>query len=164
MTVNRKVTVNVRRVGAVIATVAAIFAVSALAQTAKDVKGATPLVAIPNEPPPKLIVDPPIPEQLALGRVFIQYRTENLRLLPVFGNSALTVSPRIGHLHYYVDGQSSCTCTTSAVRSECDRCAPAQAGIGGRDAQADPRVQQSGGVHHSSSQIAAHDKGNFLRR
>ncbi len=106
MTVNRKVTVNVRRVGAVIATVAAIFAVSALAQTAKDVKGATPLVAIPNEPPPKLIVDPPIPEQLALGRVFIQYRTENLRLLPVFGNSALTVSPRIGHLHYYVDGQS----------------------------------------------------------
>ncbi len=106
MTVNRKVTVNVRRVGAVIATVAAIFAVSALAQTAKDVKGATPLLAIPNEPPPKLIVDPPIPEQLALGRVFIQYRTENLRLLPVFGNSALTVSPRIGHLHYYVDGQS----------------------------------------------------------
>ena len=106
MTVNRKVTVNVRRVGAVIATVAAIFAVSALAQTAKDVKGATPLVSIPNEPPPKLIVDPPIPEQLALGRVFIQYRTENLRLLPVFGNSALTVSPRIGHLHYYVDGQS----------------------------------------------------------
>ncbi len=106
MTVNRKVTVNVRRVGAVIATVAAIFAVSALAQTAKDVKGATPLVAIPNEPPPKLIVDPPIPAQLASGRVFIQYRTENLRLLPVFGNSALTVSPRIGHLHYYVDGQS----------------------------------------------------------
>jgi len=90
---------------AVIVIVAALYALAALAQTAKEVKGATPLVAIPNEPP-HLIVDPPIPEQLALGRVFIQYRPENLRILPVFGNSALAVSPRIGHLHYYVDGQS----------------------------------------------------------
>jgi len=82
------------------------MAFAAAAQTAKDAKGATPLVAIPNEPPAKLVVDPPIPEQLALGRVFIQYRTENLRILPVFGNAALSVSPRVGHLHYYVDGQS----------------------------------------------------------
>ena len=79
---------------------------AAAAQTAKDVKGATPLVAIRNEPPAKLVADPPVPEQLALGRVFIQYRTENLRILPVFGNAALSVSPRVGHLHYYVDGQS----------------------------------------------------------
>jgi Family of unknown function (DUF6130) len=43
---------------------------------------------------------------LALGRVFIQYRTENLRILPVFGRAALEVSPRIGHLHYFVDDQS----------------------------------------------------------
>jgi hypothetical protein len=50
----------------------ACSAVSASAQSAKDVKGSTPLVAIQNEPPVKLIVDPPIPEQLALGRVFIQ--------------------------------------------------------------------------------------------
>jgi hypothetical protein len=84
----------------------AFYALSAAAQTAKDVKGATPLVAIQNEAPPKLIVDPPIPEQLALGRVFIQYRTENLRIVPVFGKAALEVSPRVGHLHYYVDGQS----------------------------------------------------------
>ena len=82
------------------------MAFAAAAQTAKDVKGSTPLVAIPNEPPAKLVVDPPIPEQLALGRVFIQYRTEHLRILPVFGNAALSVSPRVGHLHYYVDGQS----------------------------------------------------------
>jgi len=83
-----------------------LFALAAAAQTAKDVKGVTPLVAVPNEPPVKLVVDPPIPEQLALGRVFIQYRTENLRILPVFGAAALNVSPRVGHLHYYVDGQS----------------------------------------------------------
>jgi len=79
---------------------------SASAQSAKDVKGATPLVAIQNEAPVKLIVDPPIPEQLALGRVFIQYRTENLRILPVYGKAALEVSPRVGHLHYYVDDQT----------------------------------------------------------
>jgi len=64
------------------------------------------LVAIQDEAPAKLIVDPPIPEQLALGRVFIQYRTENLRIVPVFGKAALAVSPRVGHLHYYVDHQS----------------------------------------------------------
>jgi len=80
-------------------------ALSASAQTAKDIRGATELVALESEPPAKLIVDPPIPEQLALGRVFIQYRTENLRILPVYNKTALGVSPRVGHLHYYVDGQ-----------------------------------------------------------
>lgn len=74
----------------------ALIAISATAQTARDIKGATPLVAIQNEAPAKVVVDPPIPEQLALGRVFIQYRTENLRILPVFGKAALEVSPRVG--------------------------------------------------------------------
>jgi Family of unknown function (DUF6130) len=94
---------------------ASVCAVSAVlaAQTAKEIKGPTPLVAVPNEPPARLIVDPPIPEQLAQGRVFIQYRTEDLRILPVFGNAALTVSPRLGHLHYYVDDQSWPTVDTS---------------------------------------------------
>ena len=91
---------------AVIGIAAALVALSATAQTAKDIKGATPLVALQNEAPAKLIVDPPIPEQLALGRVFIQYRTENLCIVPVFGKAALEVSARVGHLHYYVDGQS----------------------------------------------------------
>ena len=63
---------------AIIGISCALHALPTSAQTAKDVKGATPLVAIQNEAPAKLIVDPPIPEQLALGRVFIQYRTENL--------------------------------------------------------------------------------------
>lgn len=91
---------------ALIGVALALHVSSASAQTAKDVRGSTPLVAIPNEPPPKLIVDPPIPEQLALGRVFIQYRTENLRILSVFGSGALTVSSRVGHLHYKVDDQT----------------------------------------------------------
>ena len=38
-----------------------------------------------------------------MGWVFIQYRTENLRIVPVFGAAALDVSPRIGHLHITVD-------------------------------------------------------------
>jgi Family of unknown function (DUF6130) len=72
-------------------------------RSAKEVRGPSPLVAIENEAPAKLIVDPPLPEQLAQGRVFIQYRTENLRVLPVFGKGALEVSPRVGHVHITVD-------------------------------------------------------------
>ncbi len=81
----------------------AVFIPKVSAQTAKEIRGASPLVAIENEPPPRLIVDPPLAEPLAAGRVFIQYRTENLRVVPVFGKGALTVSPRIGHIHITVD-------------------------------------------------------------
>lgn len=107
------VTPLVLRLGVLLAIFVGLFALAAAAQSAKEVKGATPLVAVPNEKPANLIVDPPIPEQLAQGRVFIQYRTENLRILPVFGSAALTVSPRLGHLHYYVDDQSWPTVDTS---------------------------------------------------
>jgi Family of unknown function (DUF6130) len=72
-------------------------------RSARDVRGPTPLVAIENEPPARLIVDPPLPEPLAHGKVYIQYRAENLRLMPVFGQGALDVSPRIGHVHITVD-------------------------------------------------------------
>jgi Family of unknown function (DUF6130) len=80
-----------------------MFATAAFAQSARDIRGPSPLVAIENEPPAKLIVDPPLAEQLAKGLVFIQYRTENLRVVPVFGKGALDVSPRIGHVHITVD-------------------------------------------------------------
>jgi hypothetical protein len=85
------------------ATALVVLAVSVAGQSAKEVRGPSPLVAIDNEPPPKLIIDPPLAEALAQGRVFIQYRTEHLRVLPVFGNGALDVSPRIGHVHITVD-------------------------------------------------------------
>lgn len=71
--------------------------------SARDVRGPSPLIAIENEAPPRLIVDPPLAEPLSHGRVFIQYRTENLRVVPVFGAGALEVSPRIGHVHITVD-------------------------------------------------------------
>jgi hypothetical protein len=74
-----------------------------LSPSAKEIRGATPLLAIENEPSAKLIVDPPLAEALKSGRVYIQYRTENLRIMPVFGKAALEVSPRVGHLHITVD-------------------------------------------------------------
>lgn len=72
----------------------------------KDVGGARPIavVAIENEAAPGLIVDQPLPGPLAKGQVFIGYRTENIRIVPVYNKGALDVSPRIGHLHVTVDG------------------------------------------------------------
>jgi len=71
--------------------------------SAQAIRGPSPLLAIEHEPPAKLIVDPPLPGPLAMGKVFIQYRTENLRVVPVFGRGGLEVSPRIGHIHVTVD-------------------------------------------------------------
>ena len=72
-------------------------------QSAKEVRGASPYIEIRDEPPPKLIVDEPLPDGLPQGIVWIQYRTENCRILPVFGKEALKLSPRVGHLHVRVD-------------------------------------------------------------
>jgi hypothetical protein len=82
---------------------ASLAATGAVAQTARDIRGPSALVAIENEAPPRLIVDEPLPGPLSRGLVFIQYRTENLRVVPVFGVGALDVSPRIGHVHITVD-------------------------------------------------------------
>jgi Family of unknown function (DUF6130) len=47
-------------------------------------RGPSPLVAIENEAPAKLIVDPPLPEPLARRLVFIQYRGQRtLRVVPM---------------------------------------------------------------------------------
>jgi hypothetical protein len=83
--------------------VGTVLATSAFAQSAEDIRGANPYIEIPNEPAPKLIVDPPLPEALALGIFWAQYRVENLHIVPVFGAGALGVSPRVGHLHITVD-------------------------------------------------------------
>ena len=82
---------------------ATVFATGASAQSARDGAGASPYVEIENEPSPKLIVDPPIPDGLRQGLVWIQYRVENLRIVPVFGAGSLSTSPRVGHLHVTVD-------------------------------------------------------------
>jgi len=86
-----------------VAAAGTVLATSAFAQSAREIRGASPYVAIKNEPAPKLIVDPPLPEGLAQGVFWAQYRVENVRIVPVFGRGALPASPRIGHLHVIVD-------------------------------------------------------------
>jgi hypothetical protein len=61
------------------------------------------VVPIDDEPAPRLIVEPPLPGPLAQGVVYIPYRVENLRILPLGGAAARDVSPRVGHLHITVD-------------------------------------------------------------
>ena len=93
-----------------------------VASAAAVVSGLIVLAAIGEQPPPsaearaalaplaqqpaKIIVDPPKPEPLARGVALIQFRTENLQIVPVFGPAAAAVSPRIGHLHLTLDDAS----------------------------------------------------------
>ena len=72
-------------------------------QSAKEMRGASPYLELKNEPPPKLIVDSPLPDLLDQGVVWIQWRAENVNIVPVFGKGALNVSPRVGHFHIHVD-------------------------------------------------------------
>jgi Family of unknown function (DUF6130) len=64
-----------------------VLAASAFAQTAREILGASPYVEIDKEPAPKLIVDPPLPEGLARGIFWAQYRVENVRILPCSGQA-----------------------------------------------------------------------------
>jgi Family of unknown function (DUF6130) len=77
---------------------------TATAQTASEVLGPADVVPLAEQQPPaKIIVDPPLAEPLSRGMVFIEYRAENLRIVPVFGPNVLDVSPRIGHIHVIID-------------------------------------------------------------
>lgn len=83
--------------------IAATFAAAVTAQGAKEITGPSPYVGVQDQPAPRLIVDPPLPEGLPLGVFWAQYRVENLRIVPVFGAAAARTSPRVGHLHITVD-------------------------------------------------------------
>ena len=61
------------------------------------------VVPVEDEPAPKLTVEPPLPGPLANNLAFIPYRVENLRIMPVGGAAAKSLSPRVGHLHITVD-------------------------------------------------------------
>jgi hypothetical protein len=76
---------------------------AALGQSARDIRGPAGVVPLASEPAAKIVIDPPLADSLAQGRVVIQYRAENLRIVQVFGPAALAVSPRIGHIHVTVD-------------------------------------------------------------
>ena len=74
----------------------ALSASTAMAQTARDIRGPAPVVPIASEPAPRIVIDPPLADSLV-------HRAENLRIVPVFGPTAFDVSPRIGHIHVTVD-------------------------------------------------------------
>ena len=77
--------------------------------------GAQPaVIPLQSEPAPALVAYPPLPEALARGVVIIQFRTENLRVMPVFGANAVDVSPRLGHVHVTVDDWPGTWAHTSA--------------------------------------------------
>jgi hypothetical protein len=67
-----------------------VLASGALAQSAAPF-----LAPIESEPAPRLIVEPPLPGPLANGLAFIPYRAENVRILPVAGESARKLSPQL---------------------------------------------------------------------
>jgi hypothetical protein len=81
----------------------AAFCVAALAQSAPDGIRPPAILPLESEPAPKIIAYPPLPEPLARGVVIVQFRTEHFRVMPVFGKSAVDLSPRIGHLHVTID-------------------------------------------------------------
>jgi hypothetical protein len=85
-----------------------LYATAALAQSAKDDCGPTRVIPLTGEEPPaKIVIDPPLAEPLASrGVAIIQYCAQNLHLVPVFGLNALAVSPRVGHIHVRVDDAS----------------------------------------------------------
>ncbi|HEY7516712.1 MAG TPA: DUF6130 family protein [Methylomirabilota bacterium] len=60
--------------------------------------------AAASSPAARIMADPPLAEPLSRGVVFINYRTEHLLVVPVFGPKAVEVSPALGHLHVALDG------------------------------------------------------------
>lgn len=81
---------------------ATAVAVTCLTQASAQV--ATSLVVpLENEPPPSLVLSPPLPGPLANGVAFIPYRVQNLRIMPLGSPAAKNLSPRVGHLHITLD-------------------------------------------------------------
>jgi len=80
-------------------TAASFGSVRAAAAQATETKHADAML----QPAARIIANPPLAEPLARGVAFIEYRVENLRIVPVFGPKAAELSPRIGHLHVTFD-------------------------------------------------------------
>ena len=84
-----------------------LCATTAVAQSARDKCRPASVIPLASEPAAKIVIDPPLAEPLASrGVVVIEYCTENLHIVPVFGPNALAVSPRVGHLHVTLDDAS----------------------------------------------------------
>jgi len=80
-----------------------LLAVAANAVLVASAFAQSTVVNVENEPAVSLSVLPPLPGPLAKGVVFLPYRLENLRIVPVGGAAARDISPRVGHLHIQLD-------------------------------------------------------------
>jgi hypothetical protein len=56
-----------------------------------------------SEPPAQFASAAVLPAPLARGVVVIAFHADNLKLLPVYGDAAIAVTPRVGHLHVTLD-------------------------------------------------------------
>jgi len=83
--------------------IACLVAASAAVQAAREVSGAAPVVPLPSEPPAKIIIDTPLAHALSRAVAVIQYRTEDLHIVPVFGAAAPALSPQVGHIQVTFD-------------------------------------------------------------
>lgn len=83
--------------------VSCLAAVFAAAQTGRDPHQAGSVASMRDEPPARIAVDQPLADSLSLGSAVVHFRTENLRVKPMFGPAAASLSPRVGHLHVRVD-------------------------------------------------------------
>ena len=81
----------------------AAFSVAAWAQAPEEPGRPAAVLPIESEAAARLVVYPALPEPLARGVIILQHRTENFRIIPIFGKEAAEVSPRVGHLHVTVD-------------------------------------------------------------
>ncbi|WP_425601290.1 DUF6130 family protein [Bradyrhizobium ontarionense] len=63
----------------------------------------TQAVSAAPQPAAHLVVNQPLAGPLSAGLVIITFRTENLKIVPVYGETASQVVPRLGHLHITVD-------------------------------------------------------------
>ncbi|MHC8327501.1 DUF6130 family protein [Pseudomonas sp. LB1P83] len=79
------------------------FCMAAWGQEVANTDQPPAILPLESETGPKLIAYPPLAGPLARGVVIIQYRAEHARIMPVFGKTAVEVSPRLGHLHVTVD-------------------------------------------------------------
>jgi hypothetical protein len=82
---------------------ATVLSLAASAQSGTEATRPPGVIPVAAEPAPRIIAYPALPDALARGVVIIQHRTENLRILPVFGQQAVEVSPHLGHIHVTVD-------------------------------------------------------------
>lgn len=93
---------TIRALGLAATALLTVATATAQAQTPGSVQ--TQFLPVKDEPEPKLLVDQPLAEPLTTrGVAIIPYRSENFRILPIFGPGASDVSPRVGHLHVNVD-------------------------------------------------------------